>query len=107
MLSGSGTVLPGSPSASLPAGKVVVTIDAAPGENAGIEGAVSENVMARCIYPDGFPKNHQTNSPQDLFGKVVNILRNRYGVTGDVKVVKLPPAVVEGATIELEISDGE
>ena len=65
---GTGTVLPGAPSASLPAGKLVITIEAAPGENDGIEGAVSENVMARCVYPDGFVRNHQTNSPEDLFG---------------------------------------
>jgi hypothetical protein len=103
MLSGSGTVLPGSPSASLPPGKVVVTIEAAPGENDGIEGAASENVMARCVYPDGFVKNHQTNSPEDLFGKVANQLRNRYGVTGEINVVKLPDEVTAGATIEMEI----
>lgn len=101
--SGTGVIVPGAPVASLPAGKNVITIDAAPGENDGIEGAVSENVIARCVYPDGFVKNHQTNSVTDLFTKVTNQLRNRYGVTGDIKVIKLPDAVIAGATIEVEI----
>jgi hypothetical protein len=107
-LSGSGTVLPGQSTASLPAGSVTITIEAAPGENDGLfdaqgNPAVSENVMARCVYPDGFIKNHQTNSPQDLFGKVVNMLRNRYGVTGDITMVSLPDAVTAGSKIEVNI----
>lgn len=101
----SGAVLPpGSvpPVATLPPGKVTVTVESAPGENDGIEGATSENVVAKCVYPDGFTKNHQTNSPQDLAVKVLNTLRSRYGVA-EVNVTKLPEQVVAGATIELEV----
>jgi hypothetical protein len=105
---GRGTVLPGSPVASLPAGKAVISIEAAPGENDGLfdqdgKPAVSENVMAKCVYPDGFVKNHQTSSVTDLFGKVATQLRNRYGVTGEIKVLKLPDEVKAGTTIEVEI----
>jgi len=100
--SGTGTVTPSSPITTLPAGKLTITIEAAPGENDGIEGAVSENVVARCLYPD-FVKNHQTNSVTDLFAKVCNTLRNRFGVTGDIKVIKMPDALTAGSTFELEI----
>lgn len=102
--SGNGLVLPsGAPAAPLPSGSIVITIEAAPGENDGIEGATSENVVARCVYPDGFVKNHQTNGVEDLLGKVFGQLRGRYGVTGDIKVTSLPDAVEAGATIEVEV----
>ncbi len=119
---GRGTVLPPGtfpPKASLSAGKVTITIEAAPGENDGLFArdekgkvildendnpvpAVSENMVAKCVYPDGFTKNHQTNSPQDLVAKILVQLRSHYGVT-EAKVVSLPEALTAGAIIELEI----
>lgn len=122
VLSGTAVILPpGSvaPKASLPSGTITITVESAPGENDGLFArdangnvildaesnptpAVSENVVAKCVYPDGFTKNHQTNSPADLVGKIINQLRSYYGVT-EAKVISLPEAVTAGATFEMEI----
>lgn len=109
-MSGTGTVLaPGmaAPVASLPPGKTIITIESAVGENDGLldkdgKPAVSENLMVRCVYPDGFAKSHQVAKPEDLAPRVTGILRGRYGVTGEIKIIKLP-ALKAGETIEVEI----
>jgi hypothetical protein len=101
--SGRGTVLPGSPDAEPLSGTVTVAIESAPGENDGIEGAVSESKMARCVYPDGYVKNHQVNTPQDLADKVIAQIRGRYGNAGDITVTKLPAAIEAGETLTLEV----
>src|SRR4051812_15695951 len=117
--SGSGAVIPGEPVASLPAGTVTVTVESAVGENDGLfvrdengelvldsgekVPATSENLMARCVYPDGFVKNHQVKTTADLAEKVLLTIKNRYGVAGDVTVTAMPEAVATGATIVMEV----
>jgi hypothetical protein len=118
---GTGAVLPpGSvpPIATLPPGPVVITINSAVGENDGLfvrneQGALvlengepipapSEHTMVQCSYPDGFVKNHQVVDAADLVAKVMNVLRFRYGVDGEIAVVSVPE-LTAGATIELEV----
>jgi hypothetical protein len=118
---GDGTVLaPGmaDPVATLPEGAITVTIDAVVGENDGLfvrdengnlvleDGepvpAPSENFMVRCVYPDGFAKNHQVATPADLAPKVIGILRGRFGKAGEINVLSLPEELAVGQTLTLE-----
>jgi hypothetical protein len=97
---------------------VAVTIISAVGENDGlfVRGAngelvldngqpipaPSEHTMVKCEYPDGFTKNHQVVDAADLVAKVMNVLRFRYGVDGEINVVTVPE-LTAGATVEVEI----
>lgn len=103
-----GTVSPGTPSASLAKGKYAIKIDTVMGENAGIvneDGSpvVSENMMVSLTYPDGWVKEHQVKNMDALMERVTSQLRNRYGVTGDIKVVQQPEKLKPGQTIEVEV----
>lgn len=48
--------------------------------------------IAQVVYPDGFVKNHQTETVEDLLGKVSNQLRGRYGVV-KFDIDKVPGAL--------------
>lgn len=120
--SGSGSVIPGTPQASLPAGDNTVNILVAKGENDGLfqydtDGlvkkdeagnpiaAVSENLTVKCEYPDGLTKWHQVKDVAELVDRVTTQLRNYYGVEGDITVVTAPTELVDGATLKLNIAE--
>jgi hypothetical protein len=81
------TVSPSNPPAEplLDAGQHSITITAIRGENDGLidaEGnpAISEHQEVTCEYPDGFTKNHQVASQEDLYSRIATVLRNQYGI---------------------------
>ena len=88
---------------SLPAGTHTITIESAKGENDGIEGAVSENLMARCVYPDGYTKSHQVKTVEDLAARVIVVLRSHFGVEGDIHIASLPESLSAGQSLTVEI----
>jgi len=94
--SATGTVMPATPLTSLPAGKCQVTID-----------KLCEDGLVRVIYPDGLVKHHGVTTGlvsaiDELAVKVVSVLRNRYGVRGDINII-IRPAELAPGVIELEI----
>lgn len=55
-------------------------------------------------YPDGFTKAHQGLQPADVAAKITNQVKGRYGANAVIKA--LPAALIEGAIIEIEVTNG-
>jgi hypothetical protein len=117
-ISGSGVMLkPGMvpPTEPLANGPCKVVIEAVTPENPpgmkpplDAEGKplpIDESFMARCVYPDGFVKEHQVKSVQDLLPKVINQIRSRYGFA-EANITALPKQLKAGTAIELEVTNG-
>lgn len=62
----------------------------------------SENNEMRVAYPDGWERDHQATTPQELAPKIVNNLRARYGVES-VTITRIPAELSEGATFVVEV----
>lgn len=107
------------PVASLSAGEQTITIEHVSGENDGLfqqddQGnlvldknkapipAKSGRFMVKCVYPDGFAKNHQVTTPQDLAAQVLPVLRFRYGAT-ECNITRLPDSLTAGSTLTVEV----
>lgn len=115
-----GLITPGSPQGSLVPGKYSIKITQAVGENDGlfatdehgdqvlIDGkpvaAKSDHQMVTCVYPDEFVKTHQVVDVNDLVGKVTQLVRNRFGIAGNVNILKAPSALKVDSTIDIEIT---
>lgn len=61
-----------------------------------------ENNELRVKYPDGWERDHQATTPQELAPKIVNNLRARYGVES-VTINKIPDGLTVSATFAVEI----
>lgn len=115
-----GLIAPGTPQSSLVPGKYSVKLTKAVGENDGlfatdekgehvlVDGkpvpATSEFMMVTCVYPDEFIKSHQVKDTTDLVSKATSLLRNRYGITGNINVLKAPSELKENTSIDIEIT---
>ena len=109
--SGTGTVLPPGMIAAkhgLTDGTAEVHIKALNPENGyDDEGKPrpGEHVMAECVYPGGFSREHQVKAVEDLLPRVINQLRGRYGVT-EVTITKAPKELKAGEIIVMEVKNG-
>lgn len=118
--SAKGLIAPGSPQSSLVPGKYSISLIKSVGENDGlfaldengekviVDGkpipAISEFNMVTCGYPDEFTKSHQVADVTDLVSKVTTTLRNRYGIVGNINILKSPSELKENTSIEIEIT---
>lgn len=82
---------------------VTVTIDEVQTEQTfgdPVKTAPLDTPIVRIIYPDGFIKHHEAADIASLMGKVQNLLRGRFGITGfDIAST---PASLEPGEIILE-----
>ena len=86
----------------LPAGSDPIVTTLEKGEHRVVIVKNYDNNELRAKYPDGFERDHQAATPQELAPKIVNNFRARYGAEA-VTITKLPSDLTEGATFLVEI----
>jgi len=64
---------------------------------------VKDNNELEVAYPNGFTRDHQAASIEELLPKIVSNLRARYGIKS--VTTKVAPQISEGAKIVMEVSN--
>lgn len=63
----------------------------------------STHQMVKCVYPDGYEKNHQVKDVNDLIPRIITNVKGRHGQETDVAVSKITSTLKAGRVIEVEV----